>query len=115
MTTQIVAGLLQTNAGYIPLETSITDGSDNQELKTDETYTVTSQSIGTFADGQTLVGGYVNGLTNIFYAYVLRNGTNVCNIMSIGSRTCVGQQGIKPVSNSITLKPGDQKVVRTIA
>jgi len=115
MATQQVAGLLQTNAGYIPLETAIENATANSELKTDETYTVTSQSIGTFADGQQLQAGYVSAKTGIFYAYILRNGTNVCNIMSIASRTAVGQIKLKPVSNAITLKPGDQLVVRTEA
>jgi len=115
MTDQVVAGLLKTNAGYIPLDTTITDGADNQEVKTDATFTVTSQSIGTFAEGQTLQAGYVSAKTGIFYAYILRNGTNICNIMSIASRTCVGQIMLKSVSNSVTLKPGDQLVVRTEA
>tara|TARA_Y100000401_G_C8251983_1_gene188657 strand:+ start:234 stop:581 length:348 start_codon:yes stop_codon:yes gene_type:complete len=115
MTTQIVAGMLKTNVGYIPLESTITDDTDNQEVKTDSTYTVTSQSIGTFADGQTLQAGFVNAKTNIFYAYILRNGTNVCNIMSIASRTCAGNQKLMGVSNPIQLRPGDQLVVRTIA
>ena len=115
MSTQVVVGLLKTNAGYIPLDTTITDGSDNQEVKTDATYTVTSQSIGTFAEGQTLQAGYVSAKTGIFYAYILRNGTNICNIMEISSRTCVGQSSLKSVSNPVTLKPGDQLVVRTEA
>lgn len=115
MTTQIVAGMLQTNRGYIPLKTTITDGEANAELKTDSTYTVTSQSIGTFADGQQLIAGFANGLSNIFYCYVLRNGTNVCNIRSIASRTCVGQQQMLAVSNPVVLRPGDQLVVSTLA
>ena len=115
MSTQLVAGLLKTNAGYIPLDTTITDGADNQEVKTDATYTVTSQSIGTFAEGQTLQAGYISAKTGIFYCYILRNGTNICNIMEISSRTCVGQSSLKSVSNPIVLKPGDQLVVRTEA
>jgi len=114
MTTKTVAGLLQTDAGYIPVESSITDGSDNQEIQTDATFTVTSQSIGTYADGQVLQSAFLSCETQIMYAYVLRNGVNVCNIPALMSRTSMAQpDGLQPVSNAIRFTPGDQLVCRT--
>jgi len=116
MTTQVIVGQLLTNRGAIPLETSVTDGADNQEVKTDATFTVTSQSIGTFADGQQLLAGFLSAKTNVLYAYILRNGTNVCNIRSMYSRTGMNsQKGLCAVSNPMVLRPGDQLVVRTEA
>ena len=114
MTSQIVAGLLKTNVGYIPVESTITDAGDNAEIQTDSTFTVTSQSIGTYADGQVLQGATLSAKTQILYAYVLRNGVNVCNIPGLNSRATMSQpRGLQPVSNAIRFNPGDQLVCRT--
>ena len=110
---QIVAGLLKTNVGYIPVETSVADATDNEEILTDSTFTVTSQSIGTYADGQVLQGATLSAKTQIMYAYVLRNGVNVCNIPGLTSRNKMSQpRGLQPVSNAIRFSPGDQLVCR---
>lgn len=113
MTSQIVAGLLKTNIGYIPVESTITDSADNAEIQTDATFTVTSQSIGTYADGQILQSATLSAKTQILYAYVLRNGVNVCNIPGLTSRANMSQpRGLQQVTNQIRFSPGDQLVCR---
>lgn len=95
MTSQTVVEVLTTNQGTIPLESSMTDGTEN-ELKTDATYTITNQSIGTYATGQTVTGGFVQCATNIVYAYVLRNGRVLSVIHSMSSKSLGKSKGAMP-------------------
>jgi hypothetical protein len=113
MSTQVITGMLYGPNGSVPLQTTLTDGSDSQELKTDTTFTVTSQSIGRYCDGWTLTHGAVWAATGICYAYVLRNGQNIGNIQSLGSNALGAMQhGICKLSNGIKIVPGDQLIVR---
>tara|TARA_R100001594_G_C4049143_1_gene264685 strand:+ start:2256 stop:2606 length:351 start_codon:yes stop_codon:yes gene_type:complete len=116
MSTQIVNGLLYGPNGTVPLQKTITDGSDSQELMTDVTFTVTQQSVGRFADGWTLTHGAVWATTGICYAYFLRNGQNIGNVQSLGTNALGGmQEGVCKLSNPIRIIPGDQLIVRTEA
>ena len=116
MSTQVVTGLLLASDGRAaPLKTTLTDGSDSQELKTNDTYTVTSQGVGRFCDGWTLTHGYVQATTGICYAYILRNGVNICNLKSISSKALGNGYGAQPLSHSVRIIPGDQLIVRTEA
>jgi len=116
MSTQVVNGILYGNMGTVPLQKTLTDGSDSQELMTDVTFTVTQQSIGRYADGWTLTHGAVYAATGICYAYILRNGQNICNIQSLGSNALGAMQyGICKLSNPVKIIPGDQLIVRTEA
>lgn len=113
MTTQTAVGVLVTNAGSIPLETSVTDGTET-EVKTDATYTVTSQSIGTYAAGQTVTGGFIQVDTGISYAYILRNGRVLSVIHSLSSKSLGGGKGAMPCK-AFTLIPADVLRVLTHA
>jgi hypothetical protein len=116
MSTQVVTGFAQTNMSTIPLKTTLTDGSDSQELKTNDTYTVTSQSLGTFAEGQTLRGMAVQAATGIAYAGVLRNGQFIAVCQALGSLANGGMpQMCTIMPGPVQLVAGDQIIVRTEA
>ena len=116
MSTQTVVGLAQTNRGKVPLLTSITDGSDSQELKTNATFTVTSQSLGTFMEGATLTHLSVTAATGICYCGVLRNGQYIAVGQSMGSVAKGGQPQLAPIlPRPVALIAGDQIIVRSEA
>jgi hypothetical protein len=116
MSTQVVIGIAHTNASSAPLKTTITDGSDSQELKTNDSYTITSQSLGTFMDGQTLTHLSVSAATGICYAGVLRNGQYVAVCDCMGSYGLGGQGNTMPLQpGPVKLQAGDQVIVRTEA
>jgi len=118
MTTQNVTGKICTMGpkGYleIPLETTVTDGTQT-EVKTDATFTVTTQSVGIYGENQKVTGGFVSAKTGIIYACIVNNGI-VRAIVPISSRTsgatgCADMQ----IMNGIVLNPGDQLLVETYA
>lgn len=113
MATQVVTGLVLTSNGYYPLSSTITDSTDNQEVKTNATYMQTTQSLGTVAEGSTIESAFVEAKTMVMYCYLLRNGVNICNIPAMGSRTAKIPTELEPVSHKIRLITGDQIVVRT--
>jgi hypothetical protein len=116
MSTQIATGFAVTNRGGIPLKTTVTDGSNSQELKTNDTYTVTSQSIGTFAEGATLTHLGVNCATGMCWAGILRNGTFIALCQSLRSIALGGGHKYAPILPApVLLQAGDQLLVRTEA
>jgi len=118
MTTQQITGKLCTRGpkGYleIPLETTVTDGTAT-EILTDATYTVASQSVGIYAERQTLVGGWISAKTGIIYAAIVNNGI-VRATVPLTSRTS-GASGCSDmmIMNQIVLNPGDQLRVESYA
>jgi len=113
MSTQTVVGLAHTSLGTAPLATSITDGSDSQELKTNAAYTVTSQSLGTFMEGAILTHLSVTAATGICYCGVLRNGQYIGVCQSLGSVANGGQPQLAPLMpRPVQLIAGDQIIVR---
>ena len=116
MSTQVAYGFAKTSTSSFPLKATITDGSDSQELTTNTDYTVTAQSLGTIAEGQTLTHMSVTAATGIAYAYVLRNGQCVALCQSLGSQVAGGQPKYMAVLPSpLKLVAGDQIIVRTEA
>jgi hypothetical protein len=116
MSTQVVVGYAKTAASSVSLKATITDGSDSQELTTNDTYTITSQSLGTFMDGQSLTHLSVSAATGIAYCGVLRNGQFVAVADSMGSYSLGGQCDPLPLlPGPIRLQAGDQVIVRTEA
>jgi hypothetical protein len=116
MTTQLVTGFALSNGLSIPLSTTLTDGSDSQELKTNSSYTVTSQSLGTFAEGRTITHLAVTAASGIAYAGILRNGQYIAVCQSLGSESLGGMpQTARLMPGPIILVAGDQCVVRTEA
>tara|TARA_Y100000401_G_C8316645_1_gene222885 strand:+ start:842 stop:1198 length:357 start_codon:yes stop_codon:yes gene_type:complete len=118
MTTQIVTGKLCTMGpkGYleVPLSTSVTDGTQTEVLSNSD-YTVTSQSVGIYAERQKLVGGFVSAKTGIIYAAIINNGI-VRSVLPLSSRTSgASGSGDMMVMNQIVLNPGDQLLVETYA
>lgn len=112
MTTQTVTGVLVTRQGTIPLEVTATDAAENEVLTASD-FTVSAQSIGTYAAGQQAIAGYISSATGIQYAYVLRNGRVLSVFPSL--QTLVsggGGQGAMPIA-SFTIQPGDQIRVLT--
>ena len=67
MTTQQVTGVLNCSSGFkIPLAATITDGTE-VALTTDVAFSITSQQIGDFAPGQTVVSGLITAGVNMSY------------------------------------------------
>ena len=97
MSTQVTVGFAQTNMGGVPLQTTITDGSDSQELKTNSTYTVTSQSLGTFMEGASLSHLKISTATGIAYAGLLRNGQYIGVCQARGSNALGGAENLLPL------------------
>jgi len=116
MSTQVTYGFAKTSTSSFPMKATLTDGSDSQELTTNTDYTVTSQSLGTIAEGQTLTHLSVTAATGIAYAYVLRNGQCVALCQSLGSQVAGGQpKYMKVLPSPLKLVAGDQIIVRTEA
>jgi hypothetical protein len=114
MSTQAVVGFAQTSRGGVPLEATLTDGSDSQELTTDVTYTVTAQSLGTFVEGAVLTHLKVSAATGFAYAGVLRNGQFIAVCQANGSYSLGAQPNLLPIMpGPVTLVAGDQIIVRT--
>jgi hypothetical protein len=116
MSTQTVVGFATVSGQGVPLEATITDGSDSQELTTDVTYTVTAQSLGTFMEGGTLTHLKVSAATGICYCGILRNGQYIAVAQSMGSNAYGGQSNLLPIMPApVALVAGDQIIVRTEA
>jgi len=116
MSTQTVVGYAQTSRGGVPLEATLTDGSNSQELLTDISYSVTAQSLGTFVEGATLTHLKVSAASGIAYAGILRNGQFIGVCQSMGSNAYGGQPNLLPIMpGPIALVAGDQIIVRTEA
>ena len=116
MSTQTCYGFAQTSKGGVPLEATITDGSDSQELTTDTTFTVTAQSLGTYMEGATLTHLKVGSISGISYCGVLRNGQYIAVCQSMGSNALGGAPELAPVLPSgVQLVAGDQIIIRTEA
>jgi hypothetical protein len=116
MSTQVVTGFAKTTTGTMPLKTTITDGSDSQELKGNDTYLVTSQSLGTFMENQTLTHMQVQSATGIAYCGVLRNGQYIAVCQALGSLAKGGMPQLAPIlPGPVSLVAGDQIIVRTEA
>ncbi len=116
MSTQTVIGFAQTSKGGVPLEATLTDGSDNQELTSDQTFSVTSQSLGTYMEGATLTHLKVTSATGIAYVGVLRNGQYIAVCQSMGSNALGGQSELALIQpSSVALVAGDQIIVRVEA
>ena len=113
MSTQTVVGFAQTSKGGVPLEATITDGSDSQELTSDTTFTVTAMSLGTYMEGATLTHLKVTSATGICYCGVLRNGQYIAVCQALGSNALGGQPELALIQPaSVNLVAGDQIIVR---
>jgi len=116
MSTQTVVGFASTSRGGVPLEATITDGSDSQELTTDITFTVTAQSLGTFSQGATVTALAVTAASGIAYAGILRNGQYIAVCQSLGSNALGGAPKFSPLMpGPVSLVAGDQIICRTEA
>jgi len=114
MSTQTVVGYAQTNRGGVPLEATITDGSDSQELTSDTSFTITAQSWGTYVEGATVTSLKVVSTTGICYAGILRNGQYIGVCQSLGSNALGGNPQAMPILPApVALVAGDQIIVRT--
>ena len=101
-----VSGFAQFSDGTsVPLfNDSMAEGTLS-ELQTNATYTVTAQSLGTYAPGKTLVSLYAYAENNASYCYVLRQGLPIF-FGSVG-KSGVVSYGNKVFPKSVTLQPGD--------
>lgn len=100
-----VSGFAQFSDGTsVPLYGSLTNGSLG-EIKTSASYTVTAQSLGSYAPGKSLISLFAYSESNASYCYLLRQGlpiffgsVGVSGVMSYGNKT---------FPKSVTLQPGD--------
>ena len=118
MTDQIAIGnLLCSDGSNIPLgPIAVTDSNTAQEVTTDPAFTVTAQTVGDYAQGKTIVQGFVSGKTHVGWAYILRNGV-VGALIPVCSRTAggSGSVGDLPLCNAWTLRAGDKVLLYTEA
>jgi len=121
MSTQNVTGKLCTEGpkGYleVPLLTSITDDAAlaSCEVFTDSNVTITSQSVGIYAENQTLTGGFISVKTGSYVAAIFNNGI-VRATVPMYSRTSSASGGKDvQILNKVRLVPGDQLLVQTYA
>jgi hypothetical protein len=121
MTSQSVCGKLCTTGpkGYleIPLLTTITDDAAlaSCEVFTDSSVTITSQSVGIYAENQILTGGYISVKTGAYVAAIFNNGI-VRATIPMYSRTSTASGGQDAlILAKIRLIPGDQLLVQTYA
>lgn len=95
----------------VPLgPTSLTDAAAAAEVTTDSAFTVTSQSVGDYAQQKTIVAANISAKTFIGFAYILRQGL-VAALLPISSRTAGGNgapSGALPLCAPFTLQPGDK-------
>ena len=98
------------------MKATITDGSNSQEVTSNSDFTVTSQSLGTIAENQTLTHLSVTAATGICYAGVLRNGQYIAVCQAMGSQSLGGQPKYMPIlPGPVKLVAGDQLIVRSEA
>jgi len=113
MSTQVITGFAVTSQGGVPLKTTLTDGSDSQELLTNSDYVVTEQSLGTFAEGATVSALGVRSTTGIAYAGILRNGQYIAVCQTLSTNALGGGNKYSPLlPGSVQLVAGDQIIVR---
>ena len=101
-----VSGFAQFSDGTsVPLFNDAMPEGTLTEIQTSAVYTVSAQSLGTYAPGKTLISLYVYAENSAAYCYVLRQGLPIF----FGS---VGKSGVVSKGNmvfpkSVTLQPGD--------
>ena len=101
-----VSGFAQFSDGTsVPLFNGSMAEGTLSEIQTNATYTVTAQSLGTYAPGKTLVSLYAYAENNASYCYLLRQGVPIF-FGSVG-KSGVLSYGNKVFPKSVTLQPGD--------
>ena len=116
MSTQVVYGFAKTAQSSFPMKATITDGSNSQEVTSNSDFTVTSQSLGTIAENQTLTHLSVTAATGICNAGILRNGQYIAVVQAMGSQALGGQPKYMPIlPGPVKLVAGDQLIVRSEA
>lgn len=106
-----IVGYLRTNTGdQIPLRTdSVAEGTETT-ITTDANVTVTSQNVGTYKPGATVMSGELMAPNGVAYAYILRNGV----VLSVLVPNVSGVSNSEAIlSQPVLLRPGDE--VRVLA
>jgi hypothetical protein len=106
-----IVGYLRTNTGdQIPLRTdSVPEGTETT-ITTDSNLTVTSQSVGTYKPGATVMSGEIMAPSGVLYAYILRQGL----VLSVLVPNVAGVSNAEAMlSQPVVLRPGDE--VRVMA
>lgn len=101
-----VCGYLRTTSGtQIPVRTdSVAEGTETT-ITTDSNLTVTSQSVGTYAQGQTVISAEIQAPNGVSFAYLLRQGTVLAWIVpNVAGVQAKEQMLCKPV----LLRAGDE-------
>lgn len=102
-----VSGFAQFSDGTaVPLFNDAMPEGTLTELKTNPSYTVNAQSLGTYAPGKTLVSLYGYSENNASYVYILRFGVPI--FFGSAGVSGVVSYGNKKFPKTITLIPGDQ-------
>ena len=82
--------------------------STSVELKTSASYTVTAQSIGSYAQGKTMVAAQILSTHSVTNAYIDRQGLPIAFLAGCGAG--VSSQGLVP-TRKVTFQPGDLVMV----
>jgi len=83
-TNTVVGNLVCSDGTNIPLKAEIAEGTES-DLGTDVAYTVSSQNIGDYAPGKTVVSGIVEADNSISFCYILSQGL-VAAIIPVGAK-----------------------------
>jgi len=112
MATVICVGYARTLSGsQIPLSTSVVEGTETTVL-TDSVITTTSQDLGTYMPGTTVIALELNCVNGISYCYILRQGV----ILAWGNPQVNGINNKEMLlSQPVVLRPGDQVRVLALA
>ena len=105
MATNTVNGTLTCSDGTtIPLKTEIAEGTES-DLKTDETYTVSSMNVGDYKPGGVITAGSVTCDNGVAYCYVLSQGLVAC-LIPFGVKGAV--QDVPALCKPYRLQAGDK-------
>ncbi len=111
MSTSVVSASIQLSDGTTVdlFDASMTESTATtvtQELKTSTTYAVAATSVGTFADGKSIMAftSPITGSNNILYAYLARRG-EILSILPIATRGVISQPSLP--FRPVVLQAGD--------
>jgi hypothetical protein len=105
-----VSGFAQFSDGTsVPLFNDAMPEGTLTELQTYSYYTVSAQSLGTYAPGKVLVSLYAYSENNASYCYLLRQGLPI--FFGSAGVSGVVSYGNKTFPKTVTLQPGDQVMV----
>tara|TARA_R110002110_G_scaffold301283_1_gene515384 strand:- start:120 stop:809 length:690 start_codon:yes stop_codon:yes gene_type:complete len=108
---QVTGSIRFSDGSSVPLLNAAMAEGTLTELQTDSGFTTVAQTLGSYAPGKTVVGGFIAAANNASYAYILRQGVILATI-AVGATGAVNK-GQMPTKN-VRLMPGDSIQVMAV-